>query len=275
MSTLTAFEQTQLEELLEMAGGFVLDFTNSSFSAFIRNSVGVDIYADKYELSGDSKAKRFRAFWALESDNVVGKALQELLEYWSFKNRQPNADKRALADDCRRIVGRLLGEQELAGTSEEQFVSKDFGRVSLKDVNIDASLLPILQSRYTEATRCLKGDAPLATIFLCGSILEGLLLGLASTEPREFNEARSSPKNANGKVRPFHEWSLAQFIDVASELGYLKLDVQKFGHGLRDFRNYIHPYEQMASGFNPDKHTAEICMQVLRAAIACLSGERS
>ncbi len=45
-------------------------------------------------------------------------------------------------------------------------------------------------------------------------------------------------------------------------------------HGLRDFRNYIHPYEQMVSGFTPDDHTAKVCFQVLKAALASLAGER-
>lgn len=67
---------------------------------------------------------------------------------------------------------------------------------------------------------------------------------------------------------------MAQFIDVACELGLLKLDDQKFSHVLREFRNYIHPYQQRASRFNPDMHTAEICMQVLKAAVAGMAGER-
>ena len=75
-------------------------------------------------------------------------------------------------------------------------------------------------------------------------------------------------------MKRFPDWKLAELIDVACELGYLRLDVKKFSHTLRDFRNYIHPYEQMSSGFSPDKHTAEICLQVLRAAIASLSGAR-
>ena len=48
-------------------------------------------------------------------------------------------------------------------------------------------------------------------------------------------------------------------------------DVKKFSHALRDFRNYIHPFQQMASQFNPDQHTAKICWQVLQAAITQLS----
>lgn len=93
-------------------------------------------------------------------------------------------------------------------------------------------------------------------------------------KPKEFNQAANSPKDKENKVKPFQEWSLAQFIDVAHGLGALKLDVKKFSHELRDFRNYIHPYQQLVSKFTPDKHTAEICLQVLRAAIVDLSGGR-
>ena len=47
----------------------------------------------------------------------------------------------------------------------------------------------------------------------------------------------------------------------------MKEDVKKFSHALRDFRNYIHPYQQMSIGFQPDEHTARICFQVLKAAL--------
>ena len=63
----------------------------------------------------------------------------------------------------------------------------------------------------------------------------------------------------------------AASTNTMSRLGQ---DVQKFSHGLRDFRNYIHPYQQMASGFKPDEHTAKVCFQVLKAALADVSGER-
>jgi hypothetical protein len=109
---------------------------------------------------------------------------------------------------------------------------------------------------------------------MCGSVLEGLLLGMALANPKSFNQAASAPKDYTGKNKQFPEWTLAQMIDVSCELGYLKLDVKKFGHALRDFRNYIHPYQQMSSRFAPDEHTAAICIQVLRAAIASLGGGR-
>jgi hypothetical protein len=113
--------------------------------------------------------------------------------------------------------------------------------------------------------------APLAAIFLCGSTLEGILLGIACRKPREFNGSALSPKDKAGKPRQFHDWNLNDFINVARDLNLVGEDVKKFSHGLRDFRNYIHPYQQMTSSFNPDEHTAKICWQVLRAAIAQLS----
>ena len=70
-----------------------------------------------------------------------------------------------------------------------------------------------------------------------------------------------------GKIRNLNEWKLNNFIDVSCEVGFLKEDVKKFSHALRDFRNYIHPYQQMSMGFQPDEHTAKICFQVLKAAL--------
>ena len=72
----------------------------------------------------------------------------------------------------------------------------------------------------------------------------------------------------------FHEWSLNSFIDVAYECGLIGLDVKKYSHVLRDFRNYIHPFQQASSGFKPDIYTAKISWQVLQAAIADLTGVR-
>jgi hypothetical protein len=114
----------------------------------------------------------------------------------------------------------------------------------------------------------------LATIFLCGSTLEGLLMDSAARHIARFNSAVSAPKDKVGHVRKLHEWTLDNLINVAHEVGLLSLDVKKFGHVLRDFRNYIHPRQQAVQCFAPDQHTAKISWQVLQAAIDGLSGKR-
>jgi hypothetical protein len=157
--------------------------------------------------------------------------------------------------------------------TESDFLRKDYGAVSLRDLPVDPSVIPVLESRVSEAELARKAGASLSVIFLCGSILEGVLLGAALQHPKQFNQSGSSPKDKDGKVKGFHDWTLCQFIDVASDVGLIGLDVRKFSHSLRDFRNYIHPYQQLASRFEPSRHTAEICYQVMKACIAYLRGD--
>jgi len=275
MSSLKAVEKRLFEDMFGMADGIVLDFTNSTFAEFFRDTVRIDIYTDKYSFNGGSKAKILRAFWEVEPDSVVGIVLSELLAVWKYENlKSGNATTDDKYKEGKKIADRLLGKQSKEEDLEERFLDKDFGEISVNTLSIDSSLLPILETRLKEARLCLQTGASLSVIFLCGSILEGLLLGVALQKPRQFNQASNSPKDKSGKVKPLHDWSLAQFIDAACELKLLQIDVKKFSHALRDFRNYIHPYQQMTSNFAPDQHTAKICMQVLKAAIAGLRGWR-
>lgn len=150
---------------------------------------------------------------------------------------------------------------------EDDFLKNEFREISIERLGLDGVVTEILNLRLDEIKKCLSAKAPLSVIFLSGSTLEGILLGIASKYPREFNLAASSPKDKEGKPYPFHKWSLNNFIDVAYEIGIIKEDVKKFSHSLRDFRNYIHPYEQVSSRFNPNEHTAKISFQVLKAAL--------
>ena len=275
MSSLTSLEKRKFEDLFGMESGYVLDFTNRNFEELFRGVASINIYDEKYSQYGGSKAKRLRAFWDINSDLIVGKVLSELLSIWKYNN--DNLEKKGnikLCSECEKIVNRLLGKPSKKEITESEFLGKDFSKISVKKLEIEASIIPILESRITEANKCLRQESSLAVVFLTGSILEGVLLGTALSNPQKFNMSPVSPKDKSGKVKSFPEWTLSDFIDVACNIKLLSLDVKKFSHALREFRNYIHPYEQMTSGFNPDKHTAEICLQVLKAAIADLSGKR-
>ena len=151
-------------------------------------------------------------------------------------------------------------------TSEEKFLQQSFV-VDLDKLQLESGFSEIVKQRLNEVEACIKTKASLAAVVMIGSILEGVLLGTALAYPRQFNQAKSAPKDRDNKVRQFPEWTLSTMIDVAAELDILRKDVQTFSHYVRDFRNYIHPYAQMASKFSPDEHTALICWQVLKAAI--------
>lgn len=160
-----------------------------------------------------------------------------------------------------------IDEATYGKEAENEFLNREFADVNVNSFGLESAVVDVLQHRIMEIEKCFSADAPLAVILLAGSTLEGILLGLAIKYPQKFNSAKSSPKDANDKVKKFQDWSLSGFIDVAKDLGLIQHDTQKFSHSLRDFRNYIHPFEQMSSGFKPREHTAKICLQVLKAAI--------
>jgi hypothetical protein len=126
----------------------------------------------------------------------------------------------------------------------------------------------ILQNRWEEAKKCFQAGAYLATIIALGSLLEGLLLAKVKLQPAEANRASSSPKdNKTGKVKQFHEWTLADYINVAHECGWIQRDVRDFSEHLRNYRNMVHPWHQQLLGLAPDEDTCKICWEVVNAAV--------
>ena len=276
MSSLTDAEKRYLEKLLDMGGGYVLDFTDATFSEFFSQH-NVDIDESKYRKSGQGKAKRLRAFWLLEPDQKVGEVLCDMLNSYVVECELGKRKlERGLLDKARKIANRLTGgtTSPQSSTTEAEFLAREFAFPNIQKLPIESHVISIVQARLDEARIVLEAGAHLSVIFLCGSVLEAVLLGAAQKSPAKFNQANAKPKAADGSPKRFHEWSLAQLIDVACTVGALKPDIKKFSHGLRDFRNYIHPYEQIRSGFTPDEHTAKLCLQVLKAALADLAGER-
>ena len=258
-----------------MGGGYVLDFTDNTFGALF-NRYNVDIHSERYKKYGTSKANKMRVFWEEGSDSLVGSVLPELLEVYEVQcELGPRQNNPALFAKCQKITSRLSGKDvESPRVAAEGFLNEEFKIPDLEKLPVEHTVLEIIHDRLEEAQICLKVGAHLSVILQCGSVLEAVLLGAAQRDPKRFNSASSSPKQRDGKVKAFQKWTLSEFINVAHDVGLLKADVREFSHGLRDFRNYIHPYQQMVSGFRPDEYTAKVCFQVLKAALADVSGER-
>ena len=274
MSSLTTVDKRYLETVLNMAGGFVLDFSDRTFEQFF-NRYNVKIHGAKYQTYGTSKARKMRGFWEQEPDDLVGRVLSELLDYYEASCDLSGRERDNVSlGKSRENVARLSGKSpETISVSDKGFLDQEFQILNLQNLPVDFAVAEIIEDRLEEARSCLSHGAYLSVIFQCGSVLEAVLLGAAQNEPEKFNRSSSSPR-LEGKTKPFYNWTLSEFINVAHDVGMLKLDVQKFSHGLRDFRNYIHPYEQIASGFRPDEHTAKVCFQVLKAALADVAGDR-
>ena len=134
-------------------------------------------------------------------------------------------------------------------------------------LGLEPALAQLLKQRWDEAQICVEHKAHLMATVAMGGLLEGLLLATMLSYPANANRSSSAPKDSSGKVKPFHEWTLSEMIDVAHALGWIDLDVKEFSHSVRRFRNLIHPYEQLATKANPDEDTCGISWLVVQAAV--------
>lgn len=269
-SGVTTLDLRVIDRLLEMGSGYVLDFTDRTFADFFREH-GVDIDDQRFSIEGTSKAKRLRYFLKNTPPPLTGVILAALLQHrlaW-----KPDGISDADLDEYRRLVVRLGGELPRSSvtkasaaeeTMEAKLLRLVFKPELFERLPVDLAMSRLLVERMNEAKRCIEVGAYLAAVIVCGSVLEGMCLGFGSRHSEHLNRGYAAVYNRSPKK--FHEWKLKEWIDVLAFFGYLSPNIQKFGHAVRDFRNYIHPGEQLASSFYPDQHTARICFQVVVAA---------
>lgn len=237
-------EKKIIEKFLGMDSGYVLNFSNRTFSDFFIENFKINIYDDKYADRGESKAKRLRTFWEKESNTLVADSIEKMIEWWEsdslINEEEITNNQKVLAEKCKEIANNVRNRNTANMQNQEmEFLNKKFDSVNIKTLNLTTTMENIIQQRLDKIKKCLNGNIALGAIFLIGSTLEGLL------------------------------------IDVAHETNFIGLDVKKFSHNLRDFRNYIHPEEQVIQNFNPNKNTALIAYNVLLAAMEDLNKQNN
>jgi hypothetical protein len=86
MVALKRSEVRILDEVFDMRGGYVLNFSNATFAEFFEDEFGIDIYTEKYSYNGTSKAKYLRAFVETEDAYTVSRVLRVL---WTYREKNP------------------------------------------------------------------------------------------------------------------------------------------------------------------------------------------
>jgi hypothetical protein len=261
----TSLELRAIDSILEMGGGYVLDFSDPQFSAVLRE-VGVNIDDARYRVDGTSKARRLRCFLRSTGSPLAGRVLAHLLEH--RLSSKPTGLNPTELESYRLTTKRLGGVPPAAAptpkSSEDELLALVFRPELFRRFPFESSMIDILVARLAEARRCIEGDAHLSAVILCGSVLEGMCLSIGVRDPERVNRGYIAVFSKSPPKLP--DWKLREWIDVLGHLGFVLKNVQKFGHAVRDFRNYVHPLEQLANGFAPDLHTARISFQVVIAA---------
>jgi hypothetical protein len=82
-------------------------------------------------------------------------------------------------------------------------------------------------------------------------------------------------KDKQGLVRPLQEWNLSNLIDVSVELELLGKTAKQASWALKDFRNFIHPYNVLKQSAQPDPALVMSAMAALIEIRRSLEGKLS
>ncbi|WP_160691667.1 abortive infection family protein [Clostridium sp. C2-6-12] len=137
MADLTSVDKIKLERLLEMGGGYVLDFSNNSFQDFVNSNVNRDIYNDCYSDMGNSKANRLKSFWKNETNYLVSKLIRALLDYWKeikeMNDEGLNDKEKRLFQEGYEIADKLIKndvKEHIDVILSNDFIDEDFELLS-------------------------------------------------------------------------------------------------------------------------------------------------
>jgi Abortive infection C-terminus len=247
MSDLSSIDRRKLESLLRMGSGYVLNFSDRTFSEFFEEHTGIDIDHARYRVRGTSKANRLRAFWAAEPDHLVAKVITAMME-WGVEGRSLPEDP-ALLDDARRIVVRLSQSspvaeiESLSATANEkdfeaaakqirQAIDKNQPEAALDRLHVFAMkfMRTVCEAHGVKVTR----DKPLHSMvgeyvrrlreggYLESEMTERILKSSISTL-EAFNSVRNNQSLAHDNPILNYNEALLIFNHVASSIRFIKV----------------------------------------------------
>lgn len=249
MADLSFDDKRKLERILDMGGGYVLDFSNRTLTEFVFDHTGLNIGDPKYDRGSGSKAQRLRAFWEKEPNHVVGSLLSALLSYLPISSETTlGSEATKLRADCERIVARLRegGEVLDVGTLTIEDDGRDFELVakSVRDAiernELEAGLdrLHTFTVKFIRAVSAPYGieasrEKPLHSIFgeyvrllrargAIESVMTERILKTSISVLEAFNDVRNEQSLAHDNPVLNYDEALLIFNDVVSLIRFVR-----------------------------------------------------
>jgi Abortive infection C-terminus len=232
-----------------MGSGYVLNFSDRTFSEFFDEHTRIDIDAQTYRERGTSKANRLRSFWAIEGNHLVGKVIEAMILYGQSEDCVcKDNDLRDLTDNCWKVAKRLLLDTPVAeldaltATVDE----RDFETVAqhireaIENNQPEAALdrLHIFVFKYVRTLCEIRGidvnrDKPLHSTFgeyvkhlrdtgHLESVMTERIIKSSISVLDAFNDVRNNKSLAHDNPILNYEESLLIFNHVASSIRFIK-----------------------------------------------------
>lgn len=122
----------------------------------------------------------------------------------------------------------------------------------------NTKLRAIVERDYLELLRAYIASCWKSVIILCGGTIEAILLDLLKSDEESAKATQSAPKQTD-----INRWDLSQLIDVVLELKLVSPSVEKMSHPIREYRNLVHPGNELRNQLIFDEEEAKIAIEVL------------
>ena len=123
----------------------------------------------------------------------------------------------------------------------------------------DSALRNAIERDYSEIQRALIASCPKSVMILAGGVIEALLLDALRQDATSAKASSAAPKNKKGLDR----WNLSDLINVGIDLGLIKGGAAKLSHSIREYRNLVHPGNEIRNRLDVKREEARIAIEVL------------
>ncbi len=240
MANFKTADMRVIDRVLEMEGGWVLDFSDRTIAEFFLDDLNIDFNDPRYAENGTSKAKRLRTFLQTVDKKTAARALRELLRYrvdlyrtTSRKDGVPNAEGMLL-----EVIGRLEGSGADIGSHQRVPTPAN---VSVPTENLKSDLMALSplspQQRGYAFERFLislfkaYGLQPNSPFRLVGEQIDGSFkfegeFYLIEAKWQDARTPAADLRNFHGKVQEKASWTRGLFI---SNSGFTAEGLHAFG----------------------------------------------
>lgn len=169
---------------------------------------------------------------------------------------------------------------EVAGSLSSRNLDEKYGynKQLLADLAFvhSSDLSRMLERDLREAVTALITGSHKSALVLCGSLAEAMLLDQLMAERKLAIKAiedilSASGERAKAEDRRIDRWTLDRLLDVSLRLQIISTNLYHWGHGIRDFRNLVHPAAERRKSIEVSAENAQMAWNVVKRLIRELS----
>jgi hypothetical protein len=136
----------------------------------------------------------------------------------------------------------------------------------------DEQIRRILENYHSQAVKAYEVGSYLGALVTCGSLVEGLLTFALLQRKDAAQNSSKAQKDKKGTVLPLEKWNLTNLIDVAVDLNLVGKTAKQASWAVKEFRNFIHPYNLVAQSARPDQALAMSALAAVEEITRSLNG---